>query len=58
MVLAAATHEGYREHGSFRIPDVKLQSWTQPVIIDGMMYLREQDNLFCYDLRVRGTVQR
>lgn len=51
MVLAEATPEGYRERGSFMIPDVKMQSWTQPVIIDGMMYLREQDNLFCYDLR-------
>jgi outer membrane protein assembly factor BamB len=54
MVLAEATHEGYRERGSFMIPDVKLQSWTQPVIIGGMMYLREQDNLFCYDVRVPG----
>lgn len=54
MVLAEATSEGYREHGSFMIPDVKVQSWTQPVIIDGMMYLREQDNLFCYDLRAGG----
>ena len=45
MVLAEATHEGYRERGSFMIPDVKLQSWTHPVIIDGMMYLREMSGL-------------
>jgi len=51
MVLVEATHEGYRERGSFMIPDVVLQSWPHPVIVDGKLYLREQDHLFCYDLR-------
>ena len=50
MVLVEATPEGYREHGSFMIPDVVLQSWPHPVIVGGRLYLREQDDLFCYDL--------
>lgn len=54
VVLVEATAEGYRERGSFTIPDVELQSWPHPAIIGGMLYLREQDHLFCYDLRAAG----
>jgi len=56
MVLVEATPEGYHELGSFLIPDVELQSWPHPTIIDGMLYLREQDNLFCYDLRAKAVL--
>jgi outer membrane protein assembly factor BamB len=51
MILVEATPEAYREHGSFMIPDVDQPSWSHPVIAGGMLYLREQDNLFCYDIR-------
>jgi outer membrane protein assembly factor BamB len=51
MVLVEATHEAYRERGSFMIPDVKKESWSHPVIAHGMLFLREQDHLLCYDLR-------
>ncbi len=51
MILVEATPEGYREHGTFMIPDVKKESWSHPVIAGGMLYLREQDNLFAYDVR-------
>ena len=54
MVLVEATPEGYREKGSFMIPDVNQFSWSHPVVADGKLYLREQDNLFCYDVR-RGA---
>jgi outer membrane protein assembly factor BamB len=54
MVLVEATPEEYREKGSFMIPDVERESWPHPVIADGKLYLREQDNLFCYDLRARS----
>ena len=54
MVLVEATPEAYREHGSFMIPDVERQSWPHPVIADGKLYLREQDNLFCYDISVQN----
>jgi hypothetical protein len=50
MVLVEATPKGYREHGSFMIPDVDSPSWAHPVIVGGRLYLREQDNLFCYDV--------
>jgi hypothetical protein len=34
------------------IPDIKMQSWSHSVIANGKLYLREQDNLFCYDITV------
>ena len=50
MLLVQATPEGYRERGSFTIPDVEL-SWSHPVVVDGKLYLREQDAIYCYDVR-------
>jgi outer membrane protein assembly factor BamB len=51
MILIEATAKGYREHGTFIIPDVEKESWSHPVIADGKLYLREQDNLYCYDVK-------
>lgn len=51
MVLVEATPEGYREKGSFKIPDVSQPSWSHPVIADGKLYLREQDKLYCYSVQ-------
>jgi outer membrane protein assembly factor BamB len=51
MALIGATPEGYREKGTFKIPDVEQPSWSHPVIADGKLYLREQDALYCYDVK-------
>jgi len=51
VVLVEATSEEYREKGSFKIPDVDQFSWSHPVVSGGILYLREQDNLFAYDVR-------
>jgi outer membrane protein assembly factor BamB len=51
VVLIEASPEGYKEHGSFAIPGVKDPSWSHPVVLDGVLYLREQDTLFAYDVR-------
>jgi len=50
MILVEATPAGYREHGSFMIPDVKRESWPHPVVANGRLYLREQDHLYAYDI--------
>ena len=55
MVLVEATTAGYKELGSFQIPDVKQFSWPHPVIADGRLYLREQDRLHVYDVRDGGA---
>jgi len=52
MKLIEASPEGYRETGSFTIPGVRKPSWSHPVIHGGKLYLREQDKLLVYDLRV------
>jgi outer membrane protein assembly factor BamB len=51
MMLIEATPEGYREKGSFEIPDVRNPSWSHPVIINQRLYLREQDTLYVYDIK-------
>ena len=51
MVLIEATPEGYKEKGSFAIPGVENPSWSHPVILGGKLYVREQDNLYVYDVK-------
>jgi outer membrane protein assembly factor BamB len=50
VILIEATPEGYKERGSFMLPDVEKPSWPHPVITGGRLYLREQNSLFCYDV--------
>jgi len=51
MLLIEATPRAYVEHGSFEIPNVRLPSWSHPVVAAGRLYLREQDALNVYDIR-------
>jgi len=34
----------------FVIPDVEKESWSHPAIASGKLFLREQDDLYCYDI--------
>ena len=52
MSLVEANPKEYKEVSSFSIPGGgERPSWSHPVILDGKMYLREQDNILCYDIR-------
>lgn len=52
MVLAKADPAAYEEVGSFAVPHSgERPSWAHPVILDGKLYLREQDTILCYDIR-------
>jgi outer membrane protein assembly factor BamB len=57
VVLIDASTEGWKEHGRFKLaPQTKQRKpagkiWTHPVICDGKLYLRDQDLLFCFDVR-------
>ncbi|MFT3883740.1 MAG: PQQ-like beta-propeller repeat protein [Gemmatales bacterium] len=57
VVLAAASPEAWKEHGRFALPESSAKRkpsggvWTHPVISNGRLYLRDQELLFCYDLR-------
>jgi outer membrane protein assembly factor BamB len=50
--LVEATPDGFKLKGRFKQPDrSKLNSWPHPVIANGMLYIRDQDVLLCYDVR-------
>ena len=51
MALIEATPEGYHLKGTFKIATRNGESWPHPVVADGKLYLRDQDELSCYDLR-------
>jgi len=51
VMLIQATPDGYHERGSFTIPGVEKPSWSHPVVLNGKLYLREQDMLYVYDVR-------
>ena len=52
MVLAKASPEKYEEVGSFTVPNSgERPSWTHPVILDGKLYVRENNALLCYDIK-------
>lgn len=52
MVLAKASPDGYEETGSFKAAHSgERPSWGHPVILDGKLYLRENDYIVCYELK-------
>ncbi len=57
VALIDATTKGWKERGSFKLdPQTELRKprgkiWTHPVILDGLMYLRDQDLIYCYDVK-------
>ncbi|BCX50015.1 polyvinyl alcohol dehydrogenase [Haloferula helveola] len=58
VFLAEASSDGFKELGRFSLPrETKLREgtqgkvWTHPVIIGGRLYLRDQDLVFCYDVK-------
>jgi outer membrane protein assembly factor BamB len=51
MALVEATPEGYKEISTFKIPNARDHSWAHPVVVGGRMYLREQDTVWCYDVK-------
>jgi len=53
VALAEATPEAYKEVSRFDIRKGSLPTWTPPVISNGRLYLRDQDNLVSYDVKGR-----
>jgi outer membrane protein assembly factor BamB len=52
-----ASPAGFKETGRFKIPQTSDKRkkeggiWTHPVIANGKLYLRDQELLFCFDLK-------
>jgi len=51
--LAEATLEAYKQVNNFRMPPGEFNTWTPPVIANGKLYPREQDNLYCFDIQAK-----
>jgi len=54
VIFGEPTPAGFREKGRFTPPDASGQpTLSHPVVCGGRLYLRDQDILLCYDLRVK-----
>jgi outer membrane protein assembly factor BamB len=52
IILAEANPDKYVEHGRFNPPQKSgKSSWPHPVIANGKLYIRDQQYLFCYDVK-------
>jgi outer membrane protein assembly factor BamB len=57
LVLIEASPKGWSEHGRFKLQPLTNQRspkghvWTHPVISNGRLYLRDQELLFCFDVK-------
>jgi outer membrane protein assembly factor BamB len=57
VALIAASPGGYAEHGRFKLePQSQKRSergrvWTHPVVANGRLFVRDQELLFCFDIR-------
>jgi outer membrane protein assembly factor BamB len=49
--LAEANPKAYVEKGRFPINDKGRESWAHPVIVGGQLYIRNQNELTCYDVK-------
>lgn len=51
MALIEATPDAYKLKGAFKLATKNGKSWPHPVVVDGLLYARDQDALLCYDIR-------
>lgn len=58
VLLVEASPNGYSEKGKFKLPKqtelrdgTKGKIWSHPVVVGGKLYLRDNDLVFCYDVR-------
>jgi outer membrane protein assembly factor BamB len=49
--MIEATPQSYKEKSRFEIRKGSYPTWTPPVIANGKLYLRDQDNLYCYNIK-------
>ena len=55
MALVKPTPEKLEVVGGFKlVPERKSDAWAHPVIVNGRLYLRYHEKLYCYDVRAVG----
>jgi outer membrane protein assembly factor BamB len=58
MLLIEPNPQKYIERGRFEQPDRTTKpAWAHPVIANGKLYIRDQDTLFCYDVKAKEVVK-
>lgn len=54
IVLIEPSRKEYLERGRFDQPErTDKLAWAHPVIANGKLYIRDQDTLFCYDVKAK-----
>ncbi|MFM8251584.1 MAG: PQQ-binding-like beta-propeller repeat protein [Planctomycetota bacterium] len=53
VALVEANPEEYREHGRFKIKSHGRPSWAHPVVAQGKLLLRDQEELTVYELKAK-----
>lgn len=57
VALVEASPNGWNEHGRFKLEPQTTQRnpkgkiWTHPVVSNGKLYLRDQELIFCFDVK-------
>jgi len=54
VALAEASPAGYREHGRVTLAQQSgLSTWSHPIITGGLLIIRDQGNVYAYDVKVK-----
>lgn len=54
VILVEASPAAFAEKGRLKQPDrAREKAWTHPTISGGGLYVRDQDVLYCYDIKTR-----
>ncbi|MBX9601644.1 MAG: PQQ-like beta-propeller repeat protein [Bryobacteraceae bacterium] len=53
LALVEANPAAYREKSRFDIQRGDWPAWSPPVIADGKLYLRDQDSIYCWDVKAK-----
>ena len=54
VLLIEPNAKEYVERGKFKQPDrSRSPAWAHPVVANGKLYIRDQDVLFCYDVKAK-----
>jgi len=60
VYLVEASPDSLKLNSKFKTPKQKKEGsiWTHPVVANGRLYLRDQDLIFCYDVREHAAAAR
>jgi alcohol dehydrogenase (cytochrome c) len=54
IILIEPSRKEYLERGRFEQPErTDKPAWAHPIVANGKLYIRDQDTLFCYDVKAK-----